>query len=299
MVPVGVGRWVAIAAAAALHGLILAPILFQFDFGPREAPEEKEIPVELVVEPPKPPPAPAPPQPSMPPPQLDLKPAHDAPRDASDDKQPLAGDVAKTNGEKAPTPDAPKSSPTPAQTDQPSQAAKADAPAPATPSAAAKEEGGEEKKASDDAPTLSVPPAAELVAPDPKNEVATMMGEPLPTWSKAKQYSTFEPVPDAQFLSAGASPVGGGQAATTYMTVVYGLVIKHLRLSGSIQFPHAEGAIDFLLDGQGGIIERSVAQPSGSNELDAAALEAVREGAPYPAPPLGLPIGLRFTYGAK
>ena len=40
-------------------------------------------------------------------------------------------------------------------------------------------------------------------------------------------------------------------------------------------------------------------QPSGLNALDAAALEAVREAAPYPPPPMGLPVGMKFTYGGK
>ena len=38
-----------------------------------------------------------------------------------------------------------------------------------------------------------------------------MIGQPLPTWSKGKQFSTFEPVPDVEFGDAAASPVGGGR----------------------------------------------------------------------------------------
>ena len=47
-------------------------------------------------------------------------------------------------------------------------------------------------------------------------------------------------------------------------------------------------------------IQRSVAQPSGSNALDAAALEAVIEAAPYPPLPNDAPYAaIKFTYGGK
>lgn len=293
---VGVNRWIALAAAVFLHAAILGPLLFNFHFGPSPAPPEEATPVEIVVEQPKPPPPPPPPpQPAAPRPQLDLKPAYDAPRTASDEKTPLDGADAKTNGEKAPTPAAPQAgAPAP-----PSQEAKAEPAAPATPAAAKDDDG--EMKASDEPPTLAAPPAAPSDAPASDAKVATMIGQPLPTWSKDKQFSTFEPVPDVQFGASATSPIGGGQAATTYLTIVYGLVMKHLRLPAAVkaESQNVQGVIDFTVDGHGDIVERSVVQPSGSNGLDAAALEAVREAAPYPTPPMGMPIGLKFTYGGK
>ena len=128
-----------------------------------------------------------------------------------------------------------------------------------------------------------------------------MIGQPLPTWSKGNQFSTFEPVPDVQFGDAAASPVGGGQAQTTYLTIVYGLIMKHLRMTDEVRAEAEQvvGAISFVVDGHGEILQRSVTQPSGLNALDAAALEAVREAAPYPTPPMGLPVGMKFTYGGK
>ncbi len=47
------------------------------------------------------------------------------------------------------------------------------------------------------------------------------------------------------------------------------------------------------------LVQRSVTQPSGSNALDAAALEAVREAAPFPPPPMGMLVWMKFTYGGK
>jgi protein TonB len=295
---VGINRWIALAAALLLHGAILAALLIQFDWGERAAPPAQEIPVEVVVEQPKPPePQPQPqPQPSSaPPPQLDLKPAHDAPRAVSEEKTPAGAD-AKTNGEKSPTPDAPQAGATPA----PNEAAKAQASS-ASPPAPAPAKNDGELQASDAAPALDAPADQTAEAPDSQVKVAAMIGQPLPTWSKGKQYSTFDPVPDVQFGAAAASPVGGGQAPTTYLTIVYGLVMQHLRLTDAIkaESQRLEGAINFSVDGHGDVIQRSVAQPSGSNALDAAALAAVTESAPYPPPPMGLPIALKFTYGGK
>jgi protein TonB len=290
---VGINRWIALAAALLLHGGILAALLIQFDWGQHAAPPAQEIPVEIVVEQPKPP-EPQPQPSTAPPPPLDLKPAHDAPRAVSEEKTPLAND-ATTNGEKAPTPDAPQ----PGATPPANEAAKAEASSPSPP-AGAKDDGGEQQ-ASDETPSFDAPAVAPADAPDSQVKIATMVGQPFPTWSTGKQFSTFDPVPDVQFGAAAASPVGGGQAATTYLTIVYGLVMKHLRLTDTIkaQSQRIEGAINFSVDGHGDVIERSIAQPSGSNALDAAALEAVTESAPYPTPPMGLPIAMKFTYGGK
>ena len=154
----GVNGWIALAGAVLLHGAILAALLIQFDWGQRAAPPAQEIPVEIVVEQPKPP-EPKPQPSSAPPPQLDLKPAHDAPRAVSEEKTPLAAD-ATTNGEKAPTPDAPQAGATP----PPNEAAKADASSPSPP-AAAKDDGGDQP-ASDATPSFDAPAAASADAPD-------------------------------------------------------------------------------------------------------------------------------------
>ncbi len=77
--------------------------------------------------------------------------------------------------------------------------------------------------------------------------------------------------------------------------------MKHLRLTEALRTgaEQVSGAISFAVDGHGDILQRSVTKPSGLNALDAAALEAVREAAPYPTPPMGMPVGMKFTYGGK
>ena len=291
----GTNRWVALAAAFLLHAAILGPLLIGVSWGPSAAPPAQEIPVEIVAEPPKPPPEPQPQPSAAPRPPIDLEPAHDAPRAVSDEKSPRVGTDAKSSGEKSATPDSPQSGATP----QPSEAAKAEPPS-RSPPAAAKDDAGD-LTASKEAPTLPEAPATSADAPNSQSKVATMIGQPLPTWSKGKQFSTFNPLPDVPLGDLGASPVDGGQARTTYLTVVYGLIMKHLRLTEPVRVEsrRLEGAIDFVVDAHGDVVERSVTQPSGSNELDAAALEAVREAAPYPMPPMAMPIALKFTFGGK
>ena len=295
----GVNRWVALAAALALHAAILGPVWLQFDWAPRPAAPSEEIPVEIVVEQPKPPPQPQPQpsdEPAPPKPPIDLSPAYDAPRAAASDvKTPRYGDAAAKNAEKQAPPEAKQTG---------DKAASSDAAKPAEPTsdhqAEAKDDDGPQK-ASDDALALAELPATVAVAPDSQPKVATMIGQPLPTWSKGKQFSAFEPVPDVQFGDAAASPVGGGSAITTYTSVLLGLIRKHLRMTDAVQaqYNRVEGTISFVVDGHGELLQRSVTRPSGSNAVDAATLEALREAAPFPPPPMGLPLPLDWVYGGK
>ena len=297
---VGVSRWIALGAALFLHLAIFAPLWLQFDWRPSAASPDKEIPVEIVVEQPpprqpQPEPKPPPSEASAPKPPIDLEPAHDAPRAATEDKTPREGADPHKNAEKKDAPDQAQSGDT---------AASSDAAKPVEPTADHQAEAKNDDgplKASDDPLALAEPPSTAAVAPPSQVKTATLIGQPLPTWSKGKQFSTFEPLPDVEFGVAAASPVGGGGARTTYLTIVYGLVMKHLRLTEALraESERVVGAVSFIVDGHGELVQRGVTQPSGVNALDAAALQAVGEAGPYPAPPMGLPIGMRFTYGGK
>jgi protein TonB len=291
----GFNRWVALAAAFVLHVAILAPLWLQFDRTPITPPPSEAIPIEIVVEPPQPTPQPSASPEAPPKPPVDLQPAHDAPKAATDDKaEPHEGVDAKKNAETAP-PDQPQTG----QKQPSSDEAKSAEPTPDQ-TADAKPD-SEPLKPSDDALAAAAAPPATVKEPDSPPKVALLTGQPMPTWSKDKQYSTFKPIPDVAFGDAAASPIGGGAAQTTYLTVIYGLIMKHLRMTDALRAEAEKvvGAISFVVDGHGQVVERSVTQPSGLNPLDAAALEAVREAAPYPTPPMGMPVGLKFTYGGK
>ena len=127
------------------------------------------------------------------------------------------------------------------------------------------------------------------------------MGEPFPTWSPGVQISAADSVPDIELGgAAGPSPVSGGKAKTTYLSILYGMIMSRLHLpAAGASSQKTEGVIVFTVDGTGNLVQRQIARASGSPELDSAALGAVGAAAPFPKPPQGLPMRLRFTYGAK
>ncbi|HEY1942867.1 MAG TPA: TonB family protein [Roseiarcus sp.] len=297
------GRWLAVTGAFALHALFVLLVILEYRWNPQSAPQAEEIPVEIVVEPqqPKPPEPPPPPAPSPEPtPQtkpLDLEAAHDAPRAANDEKVERPAPDEKT---KAPTREdtakAPGEESAPEKPDQPSRQSEAQPvqqPPQPTPDKAADASDGD-LDANSESPDAE---AARAAAQAPAQKVATFVGQPLPNWSKGGSFSTFDQVPDVDFGSAAEqTAIAGGKAKKTYLTLLYGMIMAHVHYAAS---GHArEGEIVFIVDGKGNLLQRQIARPSGSMELDAAALGAVAEAAPFPAPPTGSAVRLRFTYGA-
>ena len=69
------------------------------------------------------------------------------------------------------------------------------------------------------------------------------------------------------------------------------------RLRGSPS--RVEGEIAFNIDGTGKLTYQAVIRSSGLQDLDAAALAAIRWSSPFPKPPYGLPIALTFSYTAS
>ena len=296
------GRTLALAGALALHGLILGAVILEYRWNGEPAPAEQEIPVELVPEPPpepKPPDPPAPtPDPSTQTKPLDLKEAHDAPRAANDEKTEREAADEKTkapaNQDAARAPGQQSAPDQPAQPSRQTEAQPAQQPPQPEPDQAADASDGAvaANSASPDAD------AARSATAAPAQRVATFVGQPLPTWSKGSSFSTFDPVPDVEFGSAAEQTIiAGGKAKKTYLTVLYGMIMAHVHTTAADR--GRNGQIVFIVDGKGNLLQRSVARPSGSMELDAAALGAVAEAAPFPAPPTGAPVRLRFTYGSN
>ena len=95
------------------------------------------------------------------------------------------------------------------------------------------------------------------------------------------------------------SPVTGGNAKSTYLTTIYGLIVPRLHVPA---VAHAygrklSGAVSFSVDGRGRLRQRFVSAGSGSVELDEAAMQAVAEAShSFPPPPHGAPVGMTFTY---
>jgi periplasmic protein TonB len=107
-------------------------------------------------------------------------------------------------------------------------------------------------------------------------------------------------VPDVDFGGAAVkSPVTGGDAKASYMSMLYGLVTPRMRVPA---LAHAygrrlTGVVAFAVDGRGRLIQRYVVESSGSMELDEAAMQAVSDASrAFPPPPHKSPIEVRFAY---
>jgi len=298
-------RFLALLAACLLiHAGVLAFLLIEDALTERVAPPEQEIPVEVVVEPPPPEQKPEPPeeqaekeepkkQPEKEPPpktaKLDEKPATDAPRAVSKEKseqdapdqeakapreaKPAAEGAPKTETEKTPTPEQPV-------------ALKSDAPAPA-----------DEKP---DAETIDAAAPKPDDKPEPKQpppEALAKTGEKGK--SIAEQVASLAPLPDYKFSGAAKpSPVAGGSAETSYLTILYGIIMPYYRPPPQLRSRGRsnKGIITFYIDPRGNLIHQAMRQSSGLSELDAIALAAIKRAGPFPPPPTTLPVGVRWEY---
>lgn len=298
-----------------LHFVIVAVILWHDRLVALNAPPlVEEIPVEVVVEPPPPeappkeePPPPEPPPPPEqqqqqqkppPPPQAPTKiedPAFDAPKAESKSKSEL--DAEKQEELKTPR-NAPPTEKTAPKDEKPEGLKDADAQ-----DEGAKPEPAPEKPIDDKADAEIIERADPSTEPKDKPEPAeknpAKKGEGK---SIADQVAALAPLPNFQLAAPPKpSPVGGGQARTTYLTILYGLIMPHMRIPPRVramQIP-AKGVVAFYIDEMGNLTHQAVYKSSGASDLDAAALAAVRRAAPFPPPPRGLPHSMLFTYATK
>jgi protein TonB len=256
-------------------------------------PPPAEIPIEIVAEPPPPPPetpAPAPTPPPAPPPAPEEAPATDAPKDSTDktatdgagavSKTPPAPPPVKPPGQKAAQPGDPGPKP--------------DA---ANPGKEASPDPVKDKTVSEPDPNGEAKPAA----PEPPQAKAELETPPeKPSASPGAPKPLFDSVPDIDFEAAAkAAIVGGGNARATYFSILYGLIVPKVHRPAGARLKSnrsSHGAIVFSVDGRGNLTERFIAQSCGWPELDAAAFEAIGRAAPFPPPPRGMPISVRFSY---
>lgn len=291
--PRGPGWRVALLGAGLLYAVLIGLLLLDEILWPAAPAQIQEIPVEIVVAPPpeQPPPPPAEPQPEQPATKpLDEKPAFDAPREANNDKQ---DSEAQDDSKKAAPPEAAKP-PTPQ-------------PEPAKPQEAAKEDSQQEQPAAaanpDGSPESAPQGEMSPQKPSPSEQHAEAEVPKDAHAAESANFPTFDSVPD---LDAGAfakpAQIAGGKAKATYLSTIYGMIMARVHFPNTPRpagVSRLEGTIVFSVDAMGGLITRSIIHSSGSSALDAAAYEAVAKAAPFPRPPTGAPIGLRFTYGAN
>jgi TonB family protein len=297
----GTSRALAFLGALLIHAGILSFLLLEHELEPAIAPVAQEIPVEIVAEsPPTKPDDPAPkPEPASTARPVDLEPAYDAPRAANNEKivREAPDDATKAPGPPT-TAKAPSLNPAPAEAAGPTRESELHA---AENSAEPdRDKAADEEKRPLDADREA--PAQEQARAEPNaqpEKLPTFIGEPFPTWSAGAQFSTSEYLPEIELGSAaGSTSVAGGKAKSTYLSILYGMIMSHVRAPPAAHV-RSVGKIVFTVDGTGKLVERAIARSSGSRDLDSAALAAVGEAAPFPPPPLGMSARLTFTYDAR
>ncbi len=261
------------------------------------APDEQEIPVEVIVEPPPPKePEPAPPkaekkQAEQTP--FDEKPATDAPRAPNEEKVKRDSEDKVTH--------APEANPEP----KPADKTPPGEPAPtAEKTSDYKNVEASAPKLKDDRPDGEPLNAAEEQHPDKPEQTKAEKAAPKPEKQQtaAQQPTTaFAATPDYSFAPASTyTPIAGGNAASTYLSIVYGMVTSHMHKPNvAAGRAHTMGEIAFDVDFGGSLIGARILKSSGSRELDTAALAAIRASAPFPMPPTGNGLSLRLHYNGN
>jgi protein TonB len=294
-----------LAGCFLIHAALLAFLLREDQSVTPAAPPMEEIPVELVTEIPpvekiEPPPAPPPPAEKQPKQKVkdDEKPAFDAPRAANKDtiereapdKETQAPRVAPPTKHTAPEP-APAKTPA-----APQEAVIEPAPQAAPPKPADENPNAE---------ALDKAEPASEVKPEEKQQAPAKIKAPpvkAKTQTVADQLAALSALPDYRVGSAAKpAPVSGGTANTTYLSILFGLIMRQMHVPPAVPASHvnADGIVAFYIDEIGHLTHQAVYKASGRPDLDAAALAAVRHAAPFPAPPRGDPHAIWFHYDTR
>jgi protein TonB len=283
-----------IALCFLLHAAPLA-LLYYLGGSPELGPDEQAIPVEMIAEPPPPPPEPPPPPPKseqqaekIP---FDEKPATDAPRAANEEK--VKRDDAKDEKSQAPQPVPDSESIDKKPKSEPAQSAEKASEAKAVEASA--------PKLKEDRPDGEPTNAAETQRPDAPEQTQAQQAAPQPQKQPTpaqNPLSAFAAMPEYRFATASKNtPIAGGKAPTTYLTIVYGMLAAKMHMpaipSGRA---HQQGEIAFDIDFAGALIRARVTKSTGIPELDAAAVAAIRAASPYPLPPTGNGVSLRLNF---
>jgi protein TonB len=118
---------------------------------------------------------------------------------------------------------------------------------------------------------------------------------------KAPTYAFLPALPNIEFKTpAKKTNDPKGSADPGYLTTLYAKIMQNMHAPRPPAVaPNYRGRVVFGVLSDGRIIQVALAAPSGFRELDEAALAAVRKGAPYPRPPNGGPVYIRFDYGTR
>jgi protein TonB len=261
---------------------ILIALLVLFESRPQPIVAPEAIPVEIIVEPPAPQEKPAAPeqqpQPPSPAKSLDEEPATDAPRAGADPQKQPPSPIEPPKAAAEPPPKLPSPSPEPGAAGGP------------------KQEGDVHAKDAaaqpvDNRPAEVTRPAGETKTEKSEAPQKRAEAQAPPGYPQSFMDTQVAPAPDAGVAAYFERSPYSGNAKSTYLTTLFGMIRAHMPPDGA----HV-GEMEFLVGSSGNVIERRIVQPSGSRELDATALAAVAQAAPFPPPPYGGPLGMTYTY---
>jgi len=294
---------------ALVHVLLVSLFLTHAGDAP-VLPPMNEVPVEVIVEPP-PAPEPPPPEekkpeepkpqekqkpPEPPKPQYEqsLKPAFDAPRAPNQDQIEREAPHKETQA--------------PEQEQKQSQQAPAEAPAaPDTPTIAPTPSPERQEQTTpvlpekDDADAEAI--KKELQQKEDKikanAEAARVKQQLLKDQQKAamaKQLAALKPSPSYTVGSKSkVAPVSGGTENTTYLSVLFGIIMKHMVDPHATRASPGTAVIFFALDDNGNIIHTAIEKTSGFPDIDQQTIDAVKRAGPFPPPPRDLPHRFFFS----
>lgn len=285
-------QFTAIVVFACLMHVVLLIFLLLRDHT-NKAPQEAQIPVEVIVLPP--------PQPK---PEVKKEEQKPQPKEKEKMKNEVARDTAPP-----PNPEKLRAQPTANASASPLQGKP-------IPEAQMKPVPNPEKQA-ENAPT---DPAERTVSPhdaqdkpdaEPLDKVAPVKDqktaekqkpvkekEPMPAKEKASLAHEFAALTQAPNFSvateAKPSPINGGQChANPYLCTLYGLIMRQQHYPASARAQHLEGTVvvAFWVDERGDLVHQALYKTSGHSVLDDEAVAAIKRAAPFPAPPPGIPHG--------
>ena len=250
-----------VAVSLLAHGCLVLAILF-FDQAPAPAERAREIPIELVKEPPPPLSKPAATQAG--------EKSGAPPRDGTQAANPQPQQKPETQAKSA----APQQSAKRGPDAKGGQGAKG---GPASLKAA------HEAIANNDA-AHERPPASK-----PEGGPARQDGGSENRWAETGLMLPFDTGPERFRAVAVPLPSESGGEAMSYKVIVFGLLarVKHYPEAAIQRGARGIAVIGFVLDDAGGVVSVVLLRSSGDADLDAESVAVVNRAAPFPPPPPG------------
>ncbi|MEA2834650.1 MAG: periplasmic protein TonB [Methylobacteriaceae bacterium] len=268
------------------HAGLITALLYEDQFGRGNIaqPLEEEIPVEVIVDPPKEEPKPPPPPPPAP---------KEQPRQVKEDVEKPATSAPRKAAQTLDTKGIEEKTAAPQATPKPQDGDRAPASAPIIAQAAAAPTVKDTLNAPADAADAEAIGKAGPESPGKPNDKDSRADRKALT-SILQQLSTTA-LSDFSFgRTTKAAPITGGLEDNRYLANVFAKIMSKK------QYPRGVAAnrtkrfvtISFVLDDAGHVVYQGTSKSSGDAAIDSAAAAAVRLAAPYPPPPYGMPHSL-------